>query len=108
MNALHQLRIALVVLLDLLRVLIVGRDLVEQLLEGDLPLFATIRPGAQGLPAGPAAQTGTVADPAGRALAEALVALDLDGMTPRAALELLYDWRARILEARTGAGEEER
>ena len=83
-------------------------DLVEQLLEGDLPLFATIRPGAQGLPAGPAAQTGTVADPAGRALAEALVALDLDGMTPRAALELLYDWRARILEARTGAGEEER
>ncbi|MCL9999395.1 MAG: DNA mismatch repair protein MutS [Erythrobacter sp.] len=48
---------------------------------GDLPLFANLRP-AEPEPASPEQQ-----------LAEALRAADLDALTPREALDLLYEWK---------------
>jgi DNA mismatch repair protein MutS len=48
---------------------------------GDLPLFANLRP-AEPEPASPEHQ-----------LAEALRAADLDALTPREALDLLYEWK---------------
>ncbi|MBU7580993.1 MAG: DNA mismatch repair protein MutS [Porphyrobacter sp.] len=48
---------------------------------GDLPLFANLRT-AEPQPASPEAQ-----------LAEALRAADLDALTPRGALDLLYEWK---------------
>ncbi len=80
-------------------------DLVEQLLEGDLPLFAAIRvAGSAGRPdAGNVETAAPLAPPAGEIIAE-LEKLDLDGLTPRQALETLYLWRARLLEADGGKG----
>jgi len=48
---------------------------------GDLPLFANLKP-AEPAPASPEHQ-----------LAEALRAADLDALTPREALDLLYEWK---------------
>lgn len=51
---------------------------------GDLPLFANLRP-AEPEPASPEHQ-----------LAEALRAADLDALTPREALDLLYEWKRSL------------
>ena len=51
---------------------------------GDLPLFASLRP-AEPEPASPEHQ-----------LAEALRAADLDALTPREALDLLYEWKRSL------------
>ncbi len=80
-------------------------DLVEQLLEGDLPLFAAIRVAASARPSGnedePSAAP--IAPQANGILAE-LESLDIDGLTPRQALEMLYAWRERLLDADGGKG----
>jgi DNA mismatch repair protein MutS len=54
---------------------------------GDLPLFAAIR----AAPAAPSAEA---------QLAEALRAADLDALTPREALDLLYEWKRNLPSAR--------
>ena len=54
---------------------------------GDLPLFAAIR--AEPAPASPEQQ-----------LAEALRAADLDALTPREALDLLYEWKRALPRSR--------
>jgi DNA mismatch repair protein MutS len=51
---------------------------------GDLPLFANLKP-AEPEPASPEQQ-----------LAEALRAADLDALTPREALDLLYEWKRTL------------
>jgi hypothetical protein len=50
---------------------------------GDLPLFAALRP--EPAPVSPEQQ-----------LADALRAADLDALTPREALDLLYDWKRQL------------
>ena len=52
---------------------------------GDLPLFANLRDPEPAAPAGPEHQ-----------LAEALKAADLDALTPREALDLLYEWKRAL------------
>ncbi|ANK14075.1 DNA mismatch repair protein MutS [Erythrobacter neustonensis] len=52
---------------------------------GDLPLFANLRDPEPTPPAGPEHQ-----------LAEALKAADLDALTPREALDLLYEWKRAL------------
>ncbi len=52
---------------------------------GDLPLFANLRDPEPAPPAGPEHQ-----------LAEALKAADLDALTPREALDLLYEWKRAL------------
>jgi len=54
---------------------------------GDLPLFANLKP-AEPEPASPEQQ-----------LAEALRAADLDALTPREALDLLYEWKRGLPRA---------
>ena len=54
---------------------------------GDLPLFAAMRP--EPAPASPEQQ-----------LAEALHAADLDALTPREALDLLYEWKRNLSAAK--------
>jgi len=81
-------------------------DLVEQLLEGDLPLFAAIRvagradePGGDGT-----REQMPITPPAGAILAD-LDRLDIDGLTPRQALETLYAWQARLRDEADGGKE---
>jgi DNA mismatch repair protein MutS len=49
---------------------------------GDLPLFAALRPEPQAPPE--------------QVLAESLRAADLDALTPREALHLLYEWKRAL------------
>ena len=53
---------------------------------GDLPLFAAIRPEPEATPE--------------KALADALRAADLDALTPREALDLLYEWKRGLAQTK--------
>ena len=54
---------------------------------GDLPLFANLRDPEPAAPAGPEHK-----------LAEALKSADLDALTPREALDLLYEWKRALAD----------
>ncbi|WP_092616536.1 DNA mismatch repair protein MutS [Roseospirillum parvum] len=70
--------------------------------DADLPLFAahaTARPAAAPPEPDPESDSGAAFDPGGRAALEALAGLDPDQLTPRQALDALYNLKNHLTEA---------